>query len=370
VTLLDAVDAAQRDGTDADARVPWDVHVLKSSRQKAYVPFAVSLDDLGRAFKTGVLYVRAESRPRNVAAVEQHSDLRGWLRGAQPAFHMGESVSLGTGELPVGGPAVSSSRRSTQTAAEASTILELQRRALEKDKADAAAAQKRIDERDPSLFPFEEYYFFDAKSFRDNGHRVIARALPLPAGEYDLYVALLDRATVGAKSQPPSERPVILERRVVVPDFWNDELRLSSLMLTSDVQMLKAPLASKLQGEQPYTFGLAAVSPALTQMFAPSDVLSIVYQICNYGAPDSGLTADYRFYRLDGARTLFNGTQPQAFGDEDLPPPNPWETQAFAIQLVPLASFPPGRYELEVSVRDRVRRGDAKAVAAFTVKDK
>ena len=132
--------------------------------------------------------------------------------------------------------------------------------------------------------------------------------------------------------------------------------------------MLKVPPTLKERGQQPYTFGLADATPSLSMTFATSDVLTVVYQICNYGAPDSDLTADYRFYRVDGTRRLFNATPPQVLTDDDLPKPDPWETQAFTMQLVPLATFPPGHYELEVSVRDRATRATAKAAAAFVVK--
>src|SRR5262249_60206293 len=147
----------------------------------------------------------------------------------------------------------------------------------------------------------------------------VGRPPPLPAGESDRYVALVERGTGGGKSPEP---PIILERRITVPDFWDDDLRLSTLILTSDVQMRTSPLVTKERGEQPYTFGLAALSPTLTQTFAASDALTIVYQICNYGSPASALTADYRFYPVDGSRRLFNATQPQILGDEDLPPSN------------------------------------------------
>lgn len=357
LVLLDAVDTAQRDGVDADARVQWDAHVLKSSGHRGYVPFTISLDGFPEAFQSGAVYVRAVAIG---APLEQRSELRTWVRTGQSPLHMGESVSLGVGELPVGGPGVMSSRRSTQQAAESSAILELQRRAAEKERADA---EKRAV-RDPALFPLEEYYLFDGKSFRDRTHRVFARAVALPPGDYDLFIAVGDR---GAKKPRP---PVILERRITVPDFWNDDLRLSTLILSSQMQLLKAPLVAREQSEQPYTFGLAALTPTLSATFTPNDALTIVYQICNYAAPDATLTANYHFYRLDpdgGARRLFNGTQPQILGDDDLPPPGAWETQAFAMQVVPLASFPPGRYELEVSVSDRVLRATAKGVARFRV---
>ena len=93
----------------------------------------------------------------------------------------------------------------------------------------------------------------------------------------------------------------------------------------------------------------------------------MVFQVCNYGAPDSDLTANYTFYRVDGERRLFNRTDPQQFSDADLPPAGVWESQAFVSQTVPLQPFPPGQYELEVQVSDRLTRATAKATVAFTV---
>ena len=69
----------------------------------------------------------------------------------------------------------------------------------------------------------------------------------------------------------------------------------------------------------------------------------------------------------DGSRRLFNRMEPQLFGDADLPPPQPWTNQAFAMQSVSLKSFPPGQYELEVVMRDRLTRASATGSVAFTV---
>ena len=93
-----------------------------------------------------------------------------------------------------------------------------------------------------------------------------------------------------------------------------------------------------------------------------------MYQIVNYGAPDSDLLADYAFYRTDDGRVLFNRTNSQQLTDADLPKPGAWDTAAFTTQSVPLRPFPPGQYELEVTVRDRLTRGTAKSVVAFTVR--
>jgi hypothetical protein len=107
--------------------------------------------------------------------------------------------------------------------------------------------------------------------------------------------------------------------------------------------------------------------PVVTPSFASSEAISVVFQMCNYGAPDADLTAEYTFYRTDGTRRLFNRTEPQQYADVDLPPPGGWTTQAFGMQAVPLQPFPPGPYELEVLIRDRLTRATAKATVAFTV---
>jgi len=366
---MNAVDAAQQRDTDADASLGWDHHILKSRDQTAYVPFRLTLTALfpgADAFKSTALYVRAVSRHDGVRTSEEHSSVRDWLaRGGDVLPPRSETVFVGPGELPIGGPAAGSGRRSVQAPAEASAILGLQQRQYEKQKAAEDAARKNAEkrERDPYLFPFEEYYFFDLKAPRAHDARLVERALALPPGEYDVYVALLDRARQKTSS------PAILRRTIAIPDYWNDRLALSSLILISSINALKAPLSYDQQIERPYTLGQTEIVPVATRVFATSDVLSVVFQICNYGAPDADLTAEYNFFHdVNGTRRLFNRTPPQHLTDDDLPPPSPWETQAFTSQSVPLHSFSPGAYELEVTVRDRLTRSVAKESVTFMVR--
>lgn len=359
IALLSAVDAAQARDTEGDSGFAWDNHILKSINRTAFVPFRVFAPDLVKSAKNAVMYVRAVSRHDGVRSREERSFVRDWLlhNATDPPRHS-ETVFVGQGEFPVGGPASTSTRPATQAAAEASAQLRLQERMFEKQREANEAAKKKgeTNERDPLRFPFEDYYSL-------SGAPRFERALALPAGEYDVFVAVSPR--IGANSRPP----LVARRTVVVPDFWNDELSLSSVILASDIKTLGSPLAPKDQAAHPYTFGHAQVVPVDAPVFSARDVLSIVYQICNYGTPESDLTADYTFYRTDGGRRLFNRTQPQHLSDEDLPRPvNVWQTQAFATQAVPLQPFPPGSYELEITVHDRLTRGTAKASTAFTVK--
>ena len=360
LSLIKAVDVAQETDVTSGEGVAWDGHILRAGNQTAYLPFRLTLGD---AFKQAVVYVRAVSRHDGMRAKDERSVARDWLLRGNSAPPRLQTVSVSTGELPVGGPASRSSRETVAGANQALTVLALQQREIERQKAAAEEAKKKkleTPQRNPFLFPFEDYYLADV--MRDGNRTLLERALSLPPGEYDVYVAMIDRGRMKTSS------PVIVRQTVTVPNFWNDEIALSSLILASDVKVLGAPPSAKQQAERPYTFGRAEVVPVSAASFTPADALSVVYQVVNYGAPDSDLQAEYNFYRLDtGAKVLFNRTPPQQFGDEDLPVPAPWESVAFATQTVSLQTFPPGRYELEVTVRDRLTRRSATASTAFTV---
>src|SRR5262245_43121723 len=357
LALLKAVDLAQQTDVASDAGIAWASHVLKSPDSLAYLPFRVTLDHPGD-MKSAAMYVRAVSRHDGIRSAQERSILRDWLlHGTDVMPRNGETVPIGPGEIPVGGPAVTSSRQSTAAAAQASAALALREREYDRQKRDAEEAKKRAERRRPGpfLFPFEEYYFFDAKS------GAVERALALPSGEYDLYVGIIDRARLKTSSA------AVFHRTLSVPDLA-DQLALSSLILAKDIHQLASPLPRQQQAEHPYTFGQAEVVPILDASFTRDDVLTVVYQILNYGAPDTELIADYSFYRTDSGRVLFNRTNSQQFGDADLPKPGAWDTAAFVTQSVPLRPFPPGTYQLEVTVRDRLTRGTAKTSVAFTVR--
>src|SRR5947199_640639 len=96
----------------------------------------------------------------------------------------------------------------------------MQQRQYEREKAQQEAARKREENhgRDPFRFPFEDYYFADVKG------KSIDRALALPPGEYDLFVALVDRARLTTSSV------AVTRKTIDVPNLWNDELSLNGVM--------------------------------------------------------------------------------------------------------------------------------------------
>ena len=361
LALVKAVDLAQASDAASDPALAWDFHVFKSGNYTGYVPFTLTTD---AAYKSAALYVRAVSRHDGMRSSSEHSFVRDWLlhqRDVMP--RPAETVYVGIGEMPGTGLAGSSSRQATAAAAGASAALALQQKDYEKQKRAADEARRKVEahELDPLLFPFEEYFFIEAAAGQSAGVRAIERALALPPGEYDVYLGLLDRAKLKTSSA------AILRRTITVPDFWSDQLALSSLILARDVRALMAAFPAPQQLEHPYAFGLSEVIPVRETTFTTDEALTVVFQVCNYGAPDSDLAANYTFYRVDGPRRLFNRTDPQQFGDADLPPAGAWESQAFVSQSVALQPFPPGRYELEGQVRDRLTRAAVKATVAFTV---
>jgi len=281
--LIKVVDLAQETDPTPGGNLEWNSHILKSGNQTAYVPFRLRLLEPAAGLKSAIMYVRAVSRHDGMRAKDERSIVRDWmLKGDTVAPRVAETVFVGPGEMPVGGPAAGSSRQSIAAPAEASAVLALHQRELERQKAAAGNASPKAEtkERNPFVFPFEDYYVLDMKSTRGADARSIERALSLPAGEYDVYVALIDRERLKTSSA------TIVKHRLIIPNYWNDELALSSLILASDVRTLPMALAPLQQGEHPYTFGRAEVLPVPSATFTPGDVLSVVYQICNYGAPD------------------------------------------------------------------------------------
>src|SRR5262249_6380742 len=149
LALLKAVDLAQETDVTADAGLAWSGHILKSPDQLAYVPFRVTLAHPGE-IKSAAMYIRAVSRHDGIRSAQERSFVRDWiLHGGDLVPRNGETVLLGPGEIPVGGPAVMSTRQSTAAAAQASAALALREREYEKQRREADEAKKREESHTP-----------------------------------------------------------------------------------------------------------------------------------------------------------------------------------------------------------------------------
>ncbi len=227
-----------------------------------------------------------------------------------------------------------------------------------------ALAEAGSDSRD---LPFENGFYAEVDE-REAGRLRIPGNLQAEGGEYDLYIAVRysfdGEAPVeasidafGRQSRATVVPPItLLHERVTIPDFWNDDLQTSSVILTQDVQQLtQAPSEDEL-ARSPYMVGANLVTPKLNGDFTRQDLLGFVFAIYNTGhrggMPD--IAVNYEFYtRTDGGEEFFNRTDPQVRNDQTLPPG--FDVRQFQLVEglnIPLGGFPVGDYRLEIKVTD------------------
>lgn len=208
----------------------------------------------------------------------------------------------------------------------------------------------------PPDYAFEDVYFTDLRGTPGQPLR-LTRALAVPAGTYDVYVALRERSIAGGQADAPI-KAAVLKYELTVPNYHGDELQTSSIIVADKIEQLTAPLAPEAQKERPYVLGDSEIVPAQDMKFRKSEELQVVFQI--YGAkfgddrkPD--ITVEYLFHQKEaGGEKMFNKTPPQTFNAQSLPPNfDPAQGhQLVAGQAVPLATFPEGDFRLEIKVTD------------------
>lgn len=186
----------------------------------------------------------------------------------------------------------------------------------------------------------------------------IQRSFTVPAGPYDVYVAVKEPAS-SVKNAPPAKTSVI-KQTVDVPDFWGNELTTSSVIIAQRIDPLPAPLTPQQQVERPYALGGIEIVP-VTDLKLPKkaelQTFMIIYNPKTDPTNKPDVTVEYNFYaKAAGEEKFFNKTTPQSLNAQTLPPQFDVLAghQLQAGQGVPLASFPEGDYRLEIKVTDKL----------------
>ena len=193
----------------------------------------------------------------------------------------------------------------------------------------------------------------------------ITRAIALPPGDYELFVAVKERsaAPAAAVSNPPGSpiaRTGLLRHAVLAPDFNKPELQTSSVILASAVEPVNGQLTPAEQEANPYVFGPMRVLPSRDGRFGKNADLQLIFWVYGATAAAAGkpdVTIDFNFYlrQPDGSEKYFNKTAPQELNAKSLP-------AEFSIAaghqlpgslVVGLAPFPAGDYRLEIKVQDK-----------------
>ena len=201
---------------------------------------------------------------------------------------------------------------------------------------------------------FEDGYHILLGAAGEDGLYRISRGFWVPAGEYDVYVALSE-SEVEAGATPAM---MMLRRALSVPDLWTGGFATSSVIVAESIESLNAPPPPEQLPANPYTLGTMRIAPKPTREYLVSDELSMLFLVYNAGLTASGMpdvSVRYEFHvRGDAGEEFFNETNPQAFNERTLPQGFDVAAghQLVAGQAVPLSSFPPAEYRLEITVTD------------------
>jgi hypothetical protein len=213
--------------------------------------------------------------------------------------------------------------------------------------------------------PWDNIHFLDVP---EDGK--VSRAMAVPGGEYELFVGVKDKNS-GDKKQVA--RIGLMRKDVAVPDFAAAELNTSSIIVADAVEPIQTAMTNEQQQENPYTFGTMKIVPSTDPKFKKDGELQVVFWI--YGAtqdaskkPDVEIQYNFHHKTPEGEK-FFNKTAPQQLNATTLPPQFDMAAghQLPGSLVVPLTSFPPGDYRLEIKITDKPSGKSLTRDVAFSV---
>jgi hypothetical protein len=320
--LLTVTDEAASGKATSSLPVKWEQnHFIKSHGDKTYVPFTVSVDAAAFMAPTPIgMYLRVAKR----------------------------------GELP------------PTAAPEAAKTTDQKKKKDKKDEQKGTGSQ--VDAR--HQYPFEDVFFFDIPAAVAGQPQLLRRAFAVSPGDYDVYVAVKEKAAAGATASP---KLGVIKHELTVPSL-DGQLTTSSVIMAAKVDVLQAEIPNDRQAENPYTFGAMKITPSLNNKFTKKDDLNVIFWI--YGAGVDGTTkkpdvlVEYNFHQKTAeGEKFFNKTDPQPMNAETLPPQFDLAAghQLPGSLAVPLASFPEGDFRLEVKINDKTSGKAVTREATFSV---
>ena len=199
----------------------------------------------------------------------------------------------------------------------------------------------------------------------------LSRSFVAPAGTYDVYVVAKELQLERPRNAP-DPKTVVLKETVNVPEFWNNELTTSSVIVAERIDPLPAPLSSAQLTERPYAaLGVMEIFPVPSTRLSKKSELSVFFLIYNTRG-DSGnkpdISVEYNFCQImpgnqpaadepcKAGEKFYNKTEAQAMNGQTLPAQFDLTAghQLQTGQAVPLAGFPEGDYRLEIKVTDKL----------------
>jgi GWxTD domain-containing protein len=185
-----------------------------------------------------------------------------------------------------------------------------------------------------------------------NTSRIYQKAVPLTPNLYrlDIVVKDVNSGNVG-----------VVNTRLAVPRFQDDQLSSSSLILADDMQRV----SSKDIGLGQFVLGDVKVRPKLDGAFTPNDAMGVYLQVYNLKVDDKTHRSDTSVeYRVTKEK------DPQPMLRFDVPADKlPQHGEELTLeQLITLGSLAPGKYQLAVAITDNLAKQTITPTADFTVK--
>jgi GWxTD domain-containing protein len=166
-----------------------------------------------------------------------------------------------------------------------------------------------------------------------DGRTLFELPVQLQPGKYKLYIGVRDNTsgTAGTMIQD-----------LEVPDYYANELVVSSVVVYNSAEQVEGTPGTPGHA---YQFGPVKFQPAVN--FNQQDTFGIFFFVYGLGRDDGGnsdVTGQYIFYQ-DGER--------KGATKEEVLQAN--EEQAVGNAEIPLSSFEPGNYKIQVKVKDKIR---------------
>jgi hypothetical protein len=236
-------------------------------------------------------------------------------------------------------------------------------RAVSKDPAPATPAAKGSK----SVTGAATTYAFEDVVFLTKPTETVSRAMELSPGEYDIHIALLEKAPRDKKIPTKS---ALLTQPLTVPSMTTG-LTTSSVILAKSIDPETQQLTGQQQLEQPYSISGYKINPRLGSNIPKSEEFLFVFFIYNEGSAASGkpdVDVDYLFYRAAEEKP-FTKLATTPFNAQTLPPEfsSAAGHQVFVGQGIPLTTFAPGDYKLEIKVSDKTNSATVTRNVPFTV---
>ena len=185
-----------------------------------------------------------------------------------------------------------------------------------------------------------------------NSSRVYQKAVPLAPNLYrlDLVVKDVNSGNVG-----------VVNTRLAVPRFQDDQLSTSSLILADNIQRV----SMKDIGVGQFVIGDVKVRPKLDPTFTPDDAMGVFLQVYN-------LKVDEKTHKADAS------VQYRVTKEQDTAPALKFDVPADKLPAhgeeltlenrITLGSLAPGKYKLEIAVTDNLAKQTITPSAEFTVR--